>query len=342
MIASSLVKPLTFDTSNLPREQQFEAWRAYNASLIDVSLSRETRGSFSFEQKVWDFGKLAFSTSRLPGPSTPRSWEHIRKDPIDHWCLVLPENAAHLAKANKEAPQVYFRNLGRPYAGSAADSSVATLFIPRDMLRPIAGALDAHDGTLGQDGLGALFADFLISLERRLPTITSDEMPRLAEAVCAMITACIAPSKDNLADARSPIADTLLERARQRIQQNLYSPRLTPTSLSGELGISRTTLYSLFEPLQGVSRYIQRQRLIAAHKMLSDPDNRISMQQLSDLLCFADTGGFSRAFRQTMGCSPREVRAAGIRKEFLPVPPAPVSALERLTDIGDVLRRLQA
>jgi len=342
MAAPELIKPLTFDTGDFPHALQFDAWHAYNASIIDVSLDRESRGAFSFEQKVWDFGKLAFSTSLLPGPRAPRSWEHIRKDPIDHWCLVLPENASHAAGTANQPPQLYFRSLARPFAGSAADSSVATLFIPRDMLRSSSAKLDAHSGVLEQGGLGGLLADFLISLERRLPTITAEEMPRLTDAICAMIAACVVPTKDRLAEARAPIAETLMERARRRIQQDLYSPRLSPATLSRELGISRTTLYSLFEPLHGVARYIQRQRLIAAHGMLADPGNQVPLQQLAELLCFPDIGGFSRAFSRTMGRSPQDVRSAARRRESPPVPPAPSSRLEQLTNLGDVLRRLQA
>lgn len=342
MLSSNLIKPLKFDTGELPPEDQFEAWRAYNSSVIDVSLSPENRGGFAFSQQVWDLGKLAFTTSMMPGPLTPRSWQHLQKDPLDHWCLVLPESQAYTTRALQGSPSIHFRSLGRPFEGAAADTSVSTIFIPRDLLRPIAGALDAHAGTFHPPGLGGIFADFLIALERRLPEITQEEVPRLIEAICAMITACIAPSRDSIAEANEPINLTILERARQKIQSDLYSPGLGPDVLCRHLGISRSRLYALFEPLQGVAHYIQRQRLLAAHQALSDPNNRVSIQHLAEMLCFADLATFSRAFRRVLGQSPRDTRAGAHRMERLPPPlPATSHSPAALNDIGDVLRRLQ-
>lgn len=342
MLAPALLTPLKFDTGDLPHEYQFEAWRAYNASVIDVSVDSEMRGEFAFSQEVWDLGKLVLTTSSMPGRVTPRNWLHLRKNPLDHWCVVIPESRRYTEQTAAGSPQVYFRSLGRPFEGAAADCSVSTLFIPRDLLRPIAASLDAHSGVLDTNGLGGLFADFLIALERRLPFVSAEEAPRLVEAICAMITACVAPTGDRLAAAGDPIALTLLERARRAIQQDLCSPDLSPDSLCRKLGTSRSKLYSLFEPLNGVTHYIQRQRLLAAHEALCDAGNSMSVQDLAETYCFSDLASFSRAFRRVIGQSPRDVRAAALKMERSN-PPQPLlfASPGKLTDIGPILRRLQ-
>jgi AraC-like DNA-binding protein len=345
MVVSSAIETLTFDTRGLPREHQFEAWRAYNSSVIDVSLSRDKRDAFAFEQQVWDLGSLVFTTSSMPGPLVPRHWQHLRKDPLDHWCIVLPESRSYTTGQAAGSPQVHFRSLGRPFEGSAADSSVSTIFVPRDLLRPIAASLDAHPGTVSSNGLGSLFADFLVSVERRLPSMTAQEVPRLVEAITAMISACIAPTSDRIAEASEPLASTMMERARQQIQQDLSSPTLNPQTLSRQLGISRSTLYSLFEPLHGVANYIQRQRLLAASKLLSDPDCRLSIQDVAQKFCFSDLSSFSRAFRRAIGSSPSDIKGAASRMELVSLPPPQSRSLlprsGALTDIGRVLRHLQ-
>lgn len=342
MAALDLIVPQTFDTRHLAREHQFDAWRALQSSVIDASLTPEARTGFVFEQQVWDLGKLAFAAARMPGPLVPRSWKHLSKDPLDHWCLVLPESGLKSAQVGDGGRrEVHFRSLGRPFEGAAADASVTTLFIPRDFFRPIAGILDAHPGTLSPDGLGGLLADFLISLERRLPAIATSELPNLLETMRAMIAACFAPNPDRLAEAHVAIASTVLERARQAIHRQLYSPSLSPDSLCRQLGISRSKLYLLFEPLRGVGRYIQRQRLLAAHRELSDLASTRNIAELAEQLCFSDAATFSRAFRNEFGCAPSDIRAAA-RMGWSPTPNVPrIEPSAPLTNLGDILRRLQ-
>lgn len=145
----------------------------------------------------------------------------------------------------------------------------------------MAGTLDEHPGSVGPGGLGGLLADFLISFERRLPYIPAHELPNAVEAMRVMISACLSPTPDRVAEAQGHIAATVLERARQMIHRELCTPDLGPEKLCRQLGISRSKLYVLFEPLHGVARYIQRQRLLAAYKELSAPDTVVSISRLA-------------------------------------------------------------
>ena len=340
--AAALAPSLRFDTRDLPAEDQFEAWRAFNSSVIDASLSREARQGFAFEQKVWDLGSLAFTSALMPGRPVPRTWSHIRKDPLDHWCLVLPESAKHVAQApDAPTPQVYFRSLGRPYDGAAADSSVSTVFIPRDLLRPIAGVLDAHSGTVEPTGLGGVLADFLVSFTRWLPAISANDVPNYVEAMRAMVTACLAPTSDRLAEAQVQIAATRLEMVRQLIHRELGSPSLGPTMICRRLGLSRSRLYVLFEPLNGVTRYIQRQRLLAAHKELSNPATVHSIGQIAERLAYADAATFSRAFRNEFGYSPSDVRAVTAGGGVVAPKRLVVPAMNHVAYLGEILQHLQ-
>lgn len=340
---TTLLAPMMFDTRELPLEHQFEAWRAYHSNVIDVSSSPKARDGFMFEQHVWDLGKLAFTSARLPGTLAPRNWRHLRKDPLDHWCIVLPESGFHIANMTDNASRnVFFRSLAGPFEGMAVDSTVSTLFIPRDLLRNTAGALDAHSGILNSDGLGGLFGDFMCSLQRRLPAITVKDLPYLVEAMRTMITACLVPSGDNIAAARETISQTVLERARLLILRDLYSPVLGPTSLCLQLGISRSKLYFLFEPLGGVGHYIRRRRLLAAHHILSDSSDMRTIGELAKLLCFSDTATFSRAFRSEFGCTPSDIRATIDRGEITPPPnPSPYPPSASSGNLASVLRHLQ-
>lgn len=339
MLATRLLTPLTFDNTSMPREQQFEAWRAYQSAVIDVSLGAPLSDGIAFRQEVWHLGQLAFTSAQMPGALVPRTWKHLRKDPLDHWCLVLPDSQS--IKPGDQPRQLHIRSLGRPFEGAAADSSVSTMFIPRDLLRPISAVLDSHAGSLETTGLGGVLSDFFIALERRLPALEVRDMARVVDGVRALIVACLAPTADRLREASPLIETTVLERARQVVHKNLTSPQLGADMLCAQLGLSRSRLYRLFEPMNGVGRYILRQRLIAAHKALSDPSENRSVAVLAEHFCFPDAATFSRAFRKEMGCSPSEVRAEA-RGGGVPLLGLP-SMLQgmQLTDLSQVLWHLQ-
>jgi AraC-like DNA-binding protein len=132
----------------------------------------------------------------------------------------------------------------------------------------------------------------------------------LAQAVCAMVTASVAPSPDRLDAARRQIDLGRLERVRVVVRKNLRSPSLGPATLCRAVGLSRSQLYRLLEDVGGVARYIQSQRLREAHAMLSGSGAAKPVSVISEELCFADASTFSRAFRREFGCSPSEVRSA--------------------------------
>nr|WP_264185766.1 AraC family transcriptional regulator [Roseicella aerolata] len=127
-----------------------------------------------------------------------------------------------------------------------------------------------------------------------------------------MVAACIVPSPETR-DAAAPLLEhARLERARQAIRQNLRSPTLTPKRLCRLIGMSRSQIYRLFEPMGGVARYIQAERLREAHCALADADNTRDIHEIAEDLGFFDASAFSRTFRRRYGCKPSEVRAAAL------------------------------
>ncbi|SCY74565.1 MULTISPECIES: transcriptional regulator FeaR [unclassified Pseudomonas] len=97
------------------------------------------------------------------------------------------------------------------------------------------------------------------------------------------------------------------------IQQRLDSPRLSPASLSEELGISSRQLYRLFEASgDSVCRYILRERLLKAAQDLRDPVcAHRSITDIGSYWGFADSAHFSKTFKKQMGLTPSSYRSLG-------------------------------
>ncbi len=326
--------PRRFSTRAFAPADQFAAWRDFTAPVVDLSLASAPDGAFVAEQEVWDLGSMALTVATMPGAGYVRSWRHWRQPALDHWCLVLCPPAAG-------GPPVFgLRSLASPFHGMGADERVISLFLPRDLFPQLAVRLDDAPADLPLEGLGGILADHLASLARHLARSSAQDLPQIAAATRALVAAAIAPHADDAAGAGALVAHTLRERARRIIRQNIASPALSPESLCRTLGVSRSRLYRLFEELGGVSRYIQRQRLLTAFAMLGDPRERRTVAQIAEALGFMDHSGFSRAFRAEFDLSPSAARACGAPARPGP-PPAEPGLHHGLHDLGDVLGRLQ-
>ena len=184
------------------------------------------------------------------------------------------------------------------------------LLLPRDDFPDVAVLLDVAKGSVLDTPLGKLLGDYILLLERHLPTVSDDASPKLASAVRDMISACIAPSADRLTIAGPAVTVGLLERVRKAVSANLRSPTLTPDALAKLVGMSRSQVYRVLESYGGAANYIKRQRLSQAFSQLADSTNRKTIGEIAEELCFSEAATFSRAFRKEFGCTPKDVRAS--------------------------------
>ena len=185
--------------------------------------------------------------------------------------------------------------------------------------------------------LGTIAGRLLTALEGRLSDLTQVDLPRLTNAVGAMVAAAVAPSAERIAVARRQIDLGRKERVRQAVRRHLRTPTFGPKVLCRLVGMSRSNLYRLFEDSGGVARYIQSQRLLDAHAVLSNPANPKSISGLAEDLCFADASSFSRAFKRDFGYSPGEARP-GSQAGFVSPAALKVRETAENRDFAELLR----
>lgn len=101
----------------------------------------------------------------------------------------------------------------------------------------------------------------------------------------------------------------LLNKFRAYVEQNLLEADLSPALIADQLGMSRSSLYRLAEPLGGVQKYIRGQRLKRAYShLVSGGDEARSITNLAYELGFATETAFRRSFKESYGQTPTEVR----------------------------------
>jgi AraC-like DNA-binding protein len=182
----------------------------------------------------------------------------------------------------------------------------------RDTFWEIDHLLDAICGSVLDSPLGHLLGDYMMALEGRLAAVTESDFPHVTKAVGAIVAAAVEPSAERMAIAQRQIDLGRKERVRQAVRRHLRTPTLGPKNLGRLIGMSRSNLYRLLEDMGGVTRYIQRERLLEAHVILSGTSTTQSISAIAEDLCFADASSFSRAFKREFGHSPSEVRSAAL------------------------------
>ena len=227
--------------------------------------------------------------------------------------------------------------LGQEFLHERTHVDRIQFLLARDVFRDLAPVLDAALGTTLDTPLGRLLGDYMIALERRLTAVTEEDFPRLSSAVGTMVAAAVTPSEERMAVAKTQIDLGRKERVRRAASRHLRTPTLGPRTLGRLIGMSRSNLYWLFEDIGGVARYIQRERLLEAHAVLSDAASAQSISAIAEDLCFADPSAFSRTFKREFGYSPTEVRSAALAG-LAPRATLPSRAISDRADFGELLR----
>lgn len=304
-----------FNTRGLPPRQQYDAWRGWHDLTFDGLPDRPAKEGFLAESRILRMGSFALVRVSTPAMKVVRTRALIRRNPVDHFVITLGSGGVTKVGSGNETRDVpaglpFVVSLGHEMASARGAGERLQLYLPRDGFREIAPLLEAARGKVIGGQMGTLLADFMELLERNLQQGGAVNAAGLDEAVKATIAACIAPSADNIAAAKTQLDAGRLEKVRRAVRAELRSPSLGPALLCRRVGMSRSGLYRLMENHGGVARYVRRQRLLESHAMLCDTVAATPIADIAEEFCFADTSEFSRAFRREFGASPSEVRAA--------------------------------
>lgn len=187
--------------------------------------------------------------------------------------------------------------------------------VPKTLLGAYADTLSRTTAMVsdGRTGVASLLASFLDRLAVHLEdgSIAHCEGP-LAETVLDLLRALALEGAGEDFVAPAP----LLHDLKDYIERYLADPGLSPATIASAHFISTRYLHKLFRSEEhSVSETIRRARLERCRRDLSDPalagETIASIAMRSGM---RDAAHFSRLFRDTYGCSPRELRASELMR----------------------------
>jgi AraC-like DNA-binding protein len=308
---------MVFTTAGLPAHQQFDAWRHDAVPFIDIDTAPASAASgFVAKATGLRFGPFLLYASRAPATGQSRRPARIRRDSLDHWLIAICRRGMQRQRSGDSVlefrPRVpYVLNMARAFESQRLGSEIewVTLRLARDAVPELEAALSASLHAPLDSAAGLLLGDFLGRLGGGLDGLQLADLPHLATATQALLGAALRPAGGG-GDPQMEFLE--MARLRRVIRDHLGAATLTPGRLATMAGMSRSRLYRLFEPMGGVARFIQRERLRRVQRLLSDPRERRDIAALAEQVGFFDPSSFSRAFRREFGCTPREGRAEAL------------------------------
>ena len=309
-----------FSTGAVEPADRWAIWRESISVIFDTAPGPDAEElPLVASVHAHHLGALIVGDTRFTPQRYERSARKIGRDGLDHYLVQLYREGGYAGERGSEdialrAGDVCLLDLGQPVRTWTAPSHTCSLVFPREMLEAVLPQASSLHGAVlhGESALGGLLGEHFTALQRRLPSMTMADAGPVSEAVAAMVAACFRPTAEALDRARPQVAAATIGRLKRHIEERLAVPDLSPASIAADSGLSRTTLYRLFEPLGGVAAYIQDRRLARARAALIHPAGRHRpIHAIAFDWGFTSEAHFSRAFRHAFGLAPSAFRAQG-------------------------------
>lgn len=304
-----------FTTEGLTPCERFEVTRHMVRQVHDLRLpDGASPDDFKASVRAWAPGPFAFFAGTFDERIMVRDERMVRTLQVDHYRILIPLQTTTLRFVAQDVHQqvtagkVAFSDLARPEEVHCSSGTFAQVLVGRDRLDALLPQSVCLHGLVPHGPLARLVADHLRAFTRDLSQFTAVEASRVSEATLQLIAALA--SSGPVTEAARPAVETAMRRRIVRhINENLLDPTLNSDRLCRDFGMSRASLYRLFQPLDGVSNFIGEQRLRAIRQELSQPGSH-HLGQVSLKYGYSSQGQMTRAFRSLFGHNPSDTLQA--------------------------------
>ena len=312
----SIAPASLFSTHALPANERFDAWHESMDVFLSSSLNSDGEiDSFAGEIESYLIDDVMLSRGIASRQKYDRPIAKIATDGLDHYMIqVFLDGGCTLRLRDRDVQslsgQAIAFDLGEVMDSFNTGFDVLCLVVPRTRLAPLLSSPDNLHGSIPdpESGVGKMLADFISSLYLVAPKLNPGEAQGAVRALLEMIAAAYngATTHDVMAGIEGQKA--LLLSAQAFIRHNIAID-LTPAQIAQGVGVSRTSLYRLFEPIGGVAGYVRDLRLRRCFAdLISLRHAGLQVSEIAYKWGFTDASHFTRIFQQRFGRKPSEVR----------------------------------
>ncbi|MBP2313018.1 helix-turn-helix domain-containing protein [Azospirillum soli] len=309
---------LRFDSSTAPTREAFDLWHDQMALIFDVEvIDHDNDHGFHGVLETFHLGSLLLGRCESVTQRFTRPPRLIGHSGLDHYLIQFIERGGSGGRMGgremqAHAGDVTIIDLAQPTTTIDSDFSTLTLCIPREVLAPLMSSPDALHGVVlpAASPTGSLLGTHIQSLYKAANSLSARDAMAVARGSAAFVAGCLGPALDALDLVLPAMRTNRLNSIKRYIEDNLANPELDAALIAQAAGLSRPTLYRLFEPMGGVAAYVLQRRLSRAVADLMNPNERRRIVDIAHHWGFSSETAFSRAFRTAFGLSPRDARNA--------------------------------
>jgi AraC-like DNA-binding protein len=322
----------------------FGQWRGAMGEVFEVRATPSEIAAFRGDIDVHASARFVLSASRHSPLSLVRCSVGAAQERIAI-CLQINGSTSGLVGDRPvcaDPGDVLFVDLSQSLAmrQSAPDGLVdgLTLWTVRARILPLVSNENALHGLVvkADSPAGAVIGAAMRAFAGTASGMRLTEFDALAEGLVALAAKSAAHALARASDGVIPQPLASFVTVRRYIDRKLASPDLSANSIAAEFGLSRASLYRLFEPAGGIAKYIRKVRLSRAYQEITTAEfsnRRIGV--IAYQLGFKNVSAFSRLFHDVYGVTPGEARERArqtvARPEYA-VPARPGESLTRLLD----------
>jgi AraC-like DNA-binding protein len=283
----------SFTTKDLPIRAAFDAYHALYAAGADPLMED---ADFHATMTSHRFFRMIIHDRQLHAVRHLREAPRVRHDGFSHFTATVCLGGTVHSSGNDgfrqlRSGEVLLLDMSRPMATRLENAHILTVAIGREIVESAIGEARRAHGRILDRATAAPLVRYLTDLTtgRHVDVTTRDPVQDVADLLGHML--------DPLAsDAAQGLRGRRLFAARRMIEADLDNPRLDAAWLAGRLGLSRATLYRLFEPFGGVGQYLLHRRILRLRRLLAERDQRASFEVLASQAGFLSESHASRVF----------------------------------------------
>jgi AraC-like DNA-binding protein len=310
---------IVIEAAGLRAGEREEFWRHVVAdTFVPVSVGRVAGSDISGEIRVDSVGRMGIARLTGTPQSITRSARHIRQ--LDRSCLLVGVLAGGSARIGQDERQTEVRagdcviyEPGRPYEwffDELWDLRLFVLPLGAVQLTESERRLVTARRLSSQASLAGVVSRFLLDLARHRDLLPAAQSERIIAQASDLVVTLLSSAFDEGDDVRGCAQRSLVLRIKDYIEQRLTDPALGPNEIASAVNISTRYLYKLFQDEhRSVSQYVRERRLDRVRHDLLNP--QLASRPISAIAFgggFGDISGFNRAFKETYGITPRELR----------------------------------
>lgn len=285
-----------------------DAWKAACGTIFGVSPLNHNPGN-QYYTTTWFIDPILIAVTRYHSMVTTHTQEHIQESGGHinaHRYRVESPVSTEVDGVPVVSPSgtIVLLDYARPFKSIHPDGQCQSFIIPHGAIG-YAPSDDAHVVSLPENtNLGHLIGremdGLLDQVTQGATVIKATDMHRFLGCVE------VAMSPDRASEsARMHARESLKQAIQCFIEANLATPDLNVSMILRNFGVSRASLYRMFEDDDGVRAYINHRRLCRAVMDLArNPYERGNIHRISERWGFSSDASFSRMVRRTFGLTP--------------------------------------